>query len=470
MNTFPVLPDLLLLATGVAVLVADARARDEDGKICGRLAAIGTVCVLAALLFTRSSVSGGWSTYAVTPQGFWWRLIFTLALFFTQILSAGYFDNGPDSVGARHAVPPQSPGAFHALLLFCVLGMFVLVSARELLTFFLGLELATLPLFALAGFQSRSGESVEAASKLMVMAGMATALNLFGLSLLYGAAGNLSFDGLALAASRPSRLLELGALLLFGGIGFKISLVPLQMWAPDVYEGAPTPVTAFLSVGSKAAGLAAMAALFFGPLDALRLGFYPVFAVAAVASMVAGNLGAMRQHNARRFMAYSSIAQAGYFLLAFTGDSARGQSALLFNLFVYGAATLAFFFALRATGPKRVEEMGAFRDLSREKPGAALLLLLSMFSLAGIPPLAGFLGKFQLFSVAMREKHYALVFIAVANSVLSLYYYLRPVKEAYVANPEFRPPLPRLGFAGSLPLWILALAVVLLGLWPGFPR
>jgi len=300
-----------------------------------------------------------------------------------------------------------------------------------------------------------------------VMAGMATALNLFGISLLYGAAGNLSFDGLVLAAAHPSRLLELGALLVFGGVGFKLAMVPFQMWAPDVYEGAPTPITAFLSVGSKAAGLAAMAALFFGPLNPLRPHLFPVFAVVAVASMIAGNLGAMRQQNARRFIAYSSIAQAGYFLLAFTGDAMSGRSALFFNLFVYGAGTFAFFFALRATGSDRAEDMGAFRGLAVEKPGTALLLLLSMFSLAGIPPLAGFLGKFRLFSVAMADKHYVLVSVAVANSVISLYYYLRPVKEAYVAKPEFRPPPPRLGLVGAWPLWILAIAIVLLGFWPG---
>jgi NADH-quinone oxidoreductase subunit N len=346
--------------------------------------------------------------------------------------------------------------------------MFALVSARDLLTFFLGLELATLPLFALAGFQARAAESVEAAAKLMILAGMATAINLFGISLLYGASGGLGFAQLALAAANPSPLLGLGAFLVFGGLAFKLAVVPFQMWAPDVYEGSPTPVTAFLSVGSKAAGLAAMAALFFGPLNALRPGFFPIFATAAVASMVVGNLGAMRQENMRRFLAYSSIAQAGYFLLAFTGDAGRGQSALWFNLLVFGAANFALFFVIASIGPKRPETMPSFRGLSAEKPGLALLLLLSLFSLAGLPPLAGFLGKFLVISVAAAEKHYWLVFVALGNAVWSLYYYLRPVLEAYVSQPE-TPPLPSvpgLTWPRALPLWILAAAVLLLGIWP----
>ena len=343
--------------------------------------------------------------------------------------------------------------------------MFALVSGRDLVTFFLGLELATLPLFALAVFPSRSEDAVESAAKLLVGAGLATALNLFGLSLLYGAAGTLSFHGLESASLSASPGMRLGALLVFGGVGFKIAMFPFHMWAPDVYEGAPTPVAAFLSVGSKAAGLAALSALFLGPLDALRPSLVPAFSVAAAASMLAGNLGAMRQNHVRRFAGYSSVAQAGYFLLAFTGAAAPGRSALLFNLFAYGASVFAFFFALRATGPRFPEDMRAFRGLSAEKPWAALLLLLSMFSLAGIPPLAGFLGKFQLFSVSLGAGHAVLVSIAVANSVLSLFYYLRPVKEAYLADPETGPP-PRLGLRASLPLWILGAAMLVLGLWP----
>ncbi len=463
----PYLPDLLLLATGVAVLLVDAGRRDEEGALCGRVAMAGCALVVAALFLTWPRESAGWPTYVLGPHEYRWRLFFTVTLLFTQWFSTAYFRGDEESAyGGRPAL--TRPGAFHALLLFCTTGMFALVSARDLLTLFVALELATLPLFALAGFQSRQNDGVEAASKLVVTAGLAVALNLFGISLLYGASGGLSYAALAAAAAHPGPALWLGTLLVFGGLAFKISAVPFQMWAPDVYEGAPTPVTAFLSVASKAAGLAALAVLFFGPLDALRARFYPVLATAAVITMSAGNLGAIRQTRMRRFIAYSSIAQAGYFLLAFTGAADRGRNALMFNLWVYGAANLALFYVMRSCGPRRKETLRMFRGLSLERPGLALLLLLSLFSLAGLPPLAGFLGKFQLFSVAAAGGHYPLVFIALANAVVSLYYYLQPVREAYIsaADPDL-PAMGRLGWFDTVPLWVLGAAVALLAVWPG---
>ncbi len=462
MEQLTFLPDILLLVTAIVVLLVDARQKKEEGIGPLPIAMGGSLLVLVSLFLNWPESTETWLTYEATSNGFWWRVIFVLALLGVQWLSRNYFQ----ITGMGNRAILNRPGAFHALLLFCTFGMFVLVSSQDLLTFFIGLELATLPLFALVGFQSRSGGSVEAASKLMVLAGMATALNLFGISFLFGACGSLRFDILIAAALHPTPLLHLGALLVFGGLGFKLAVVPFQMWAPDVYEGAPTPVTAFLSVGSKAAGLAAMATVFFGPLDGLRRGLYPLFAIVAIASMIAGNLGAMRQENLRRFLAYSSIAQAGGFMLAFTGDGTRGLSALLFNLFVYGAANLTFFFTLNSLGG-RPEEMFSFRGLSKEKPVLAVVLLLTMFSLAGIPPLAGFLGKFQLFSVAIGSHHYVLVLLALANAVWALYYYLRPVREAYAMEEGFaQTRLSKLGWGISLPLGMLSVMLVVLGVFP----
>ena len=279
-----------------------------------------------------------------------WKLVFTLAAFGTVLLSRPYFRPGGNARGAL-----SKPGAFFALLLLCTQGMFALVSATDLLTFYLGLELATLPIFALAAFQTKDADSVEAGSKYVLMGGLSSALLLFGMSFLYGAAGSLDFHALALAArSAPNEpVLWGGVIFLLGGLGFKLAMFPLHMWAPDVYQGAPTPVMAFLSVASKAAAVAALAIVFLGPLDGLRPALVPFFSLAAVLSMAAGNLGAMRQSNLRRFVAYSSVAQVGYMLVAMLGDARAALHALQYNLIVYGATSFALYFIMGVIGKGR---------------------------------------------------------------------------------------------------------------------
>ena len=252
---------------------------------------------------------------------------------------------------------------------------------------------------------------------------------------------------------------------LAGGIGFKLAMAPLHMWAPDVYQGAPTPVAAFLSVGSKAAAVAAAAALFLGPLDAVRPGLAPFLMAGAVLSMLAGNLGAMRQSDLRRFIAYSSIAQVGYMLVGLVGDAGAARTGLQYNLLAYGATSFALFFIVAVIGKERPEAIPSLRGLSRRHPGLALLLVLAMFSLAGVPPLAGFLGKFLLFSAAAQDGHYLLVGVAVANAVFSFYYYMRLVKEAYASEDAPAPALA-LGVRRTLFLWGLSAALIVLGVCP----
>jgi NADH-quinone oxidoreductase subunit N len=256
-----------------------------------------------------------------------------------------------------------------------------------------------------------------------------------------------------------------GLVFVAGGLGFKLAMAPLHMWAPDVYQGAPTPVAAFLSVATKAAAVAAAAALFLGPLDAVRPGLAGFFMAAAVLSMAAGNLGAMRQTDLRRFIAYSSIAQVGYMLVGLVGDAGAARIGLVYNLLVYGATSFALFFIMGVIGKEGPETVPALRGLGRRHPGLAALLALAMFSLAGIPPLAGFLGKFLLFNAAAQEGHYILVAIAVGNAVVSFYYYMMLVKEAYIAEPGPAPAIA-LGLWRSLALWGLAAALIVLGVCP----
>jgi NADH-quinone oxidoreductase subunit N len=468
-SALPFLPDLALLALALLLLIADLRGGKSNGEGAFHLAWIGLASIAILLAGVPShTLEAAFGGYTATRSGQVWKLLFTLATFGTVLLARPYFRAGGNARGRL-----AQPGAFFALLVLCTQGMFALVSATDLLTFYLGLELATLPIFALAAFQPRDADSVEAGSKYVLMGGLSSALLLFGLSFLYGATGSLDFHSLALAVrSAPNEpVLWGGVIFLLGGLGFKLAMFPLHMWAPDVYEGAPTPVMAFLSVGSKAAAVAALAIVFLGPLDGLRPVLVPFFCIAAALSMAAGNLGAMRQSNLRRFVAYSSVAQVGYMLVAMLGESIAARNALQYNLAAYGATSFALYFIMGIVGREGPETLPSLRGLSRRSPGLAALLVLCMFSLAGIPPLAGFLGKFMLFTAAAAEGHYIVVGIALANAVVSFYYYMLVVKEAYIVAPAVSAasteagPI-RLGPWKTIALWVLAGLMLVLGLCP----
>ncbi len=424
----PFVPDLALFGLALMVLAADLRS--DEGKNAFSLTFFGLLALGAFMLWLPlESREGSFGGFRITSGTILWKLLFTAAALGTTLVSRPYFQMGGNARGML-----AKPGVFYGLLLLCTLGMFALVSAHDLLTFYLGLELATLPLYALAAFQPHDSNSVEAGAKYVLMGGFSSALSLFGISFLFGASGGLSFDILASAAqSNPALpILWAGTLFLLGGLGFKLAMAPLHMWAPDVYEGAPTPVMAFLSVGSKAAAVAATTVLFLGPLESIRIGLSGFLTGCAVLSMVLGNLGALRQTNLRRFVAYSSIAQVGYMVIAFLGEADTARLALQYNLIAYGVTSFALYFIVSIVGKTAPENISSLRGLSRRSPGLAALLLLSMFSLAGIPPLAGFLGKFLLFASAAEQGHYTLVGIAVANAVVSFYYYMLIVKEAYI--------------------------------------
>ncbi len=458
----PFLPDLALFALALLVLASDLGV--TEGKKAFTIAWLGLLAiVILIVLIPESGRAGSFGGYRTSSGTLLWKLLFSLAALATIWLSRPYFQPGGTLRGAL-----TRPGAFFGLLILCTQGMFALVSARDLLTFYLGLELATLPLYALAAFQPNDSDSVEAGSKYVLMGGFSSALSLFGISFLFGAAGGLGFDAVATAVQmNPGQpLLWGGTIFLLGGLGFKLAMAPLHMWAPDVYQGAPTPVMAFLSVGSKMAAVAATTVLFLGPLDLLRPGLVRFISAAAVLSMVVGNLGAMRQTNLRRFVAYSSIAQVGYMLLSLLGDAGAARSALQYNLLAYGLTSFGFYFIMSIVGQTGSDTIASLRGLSRRSPGLAVLLLLCMFSLAGIPPLAGFLGKFLLFSTAAAQGYYALVGIAVVNAVVSFYYYMLVVKEAYIVEPTDVLPAITLSWRQKLVLGTIAASLVVLGLCP----
>ncbi len=469
MDFLPFLPEIAMLALSILVLALemgqDGKAAHQSGRGIFHVAWLGLVVVFVLQgVLIAMDVTTVVGSYRISPEAGLWKQIFLLATFATVLLSPGYFREGGSARGLL-----TRPGTFYALLLLCTFGMFAVVSAQDLLTLYIGIELATLPLYALAAFQPKDGDSIEAGSKYVLMGGFSSALTLFGMSFLYGAAGSLGFPALmeAVTMNPGSGPLQAGVFLLLGGLGFKLAMVPLHMWAPDVYQGSPTPVMAFLSIGSKATAVAAVAVLFLGPLDPLRPSLTFVLSVAAVLSMVVGNLGAMRQTHLRRFVAYSSIAQVGYILVGLTGEATSARVALQYNMVAYGATSVALYFVIGIIGREGPETMASLRGLGRRNPALAALLALSMFSLAGIPPLAGFLGKFLLFSAAAAEGRYILVTLAVLNAVVSFYYYMMLVKEAYLTPSEPDRPAIVLSFASKAAMAVLAILLLALGLCPG---
>jgi len=466
----PLLPDILLLLLGFTVLVVDIAIRGNTRRgydVIYAMSCIGLAVIIVSFLVVPRNVSIVYlGAYAVDGFGYLMKLLFTIAALLTILLSRQYF-----TTGGNGYKPLKNPAEFIYLMIFSTAGSFFVVSSRDLLTLFVSLEMATIPLYVLSAFNRQSRLSSEASTKYVIMGSVSTAVLLFGYSYLYGITGGIHFDDIgAFIASNPDApLLMLSVTLIFCAIGFKLTLAPFHMWAPDVYDGAPGPVTAFLSVSSKATAISFLCILFYGPFAPIRERFIPWLIAFSALTMVAGNLGALRQERFLRFMAYSSIAQAGYILMAFLGPSELARTAVVYYLFIYAAANFSMFFIMAAVGQKRGETFDALRGLSRENPAYAALLATALFSLAGIPPAAGFTGKFMLFGGAASTGHYGLVIFAALNSTVSLYYYLLVMREAYMTPaPEqtIEPIIIRTD--QRMILILLFIATILLGLIPGF--
>jgi NADH-quinone oxidoreductase subunit N len=462
------LPDLLLLLLAALILALDLYRGDDasNSDTSFHTCWIGLMVIFFVLLNLpydeQALYLGG---YQVTGTSLLFKQIFILSALFTVLLSRPYFSPGGNY---RGLLKYQSEFLF--IILLCTFGMFTVVSAIDLLTLFIGMELATIPLYILSGYQKEDRLSVEASTKYIIMGSLSTGLLLFGYSFLYGCAGSLTFEAIAAVctASPDDPLLQLGVLFVLASIGFKLTLFPFHMWAPDVYDGAPSPVTAFISVSSKAVAIAFLLILTYGPLAAMHSYLQPIILVLAAATMTVGNLGALKQQRLRRFMAYSSIAQAGYIMMAMAGNANAAYSSIIFYLFVYAAANYAIFFILSIIGRNGEEKLSGLQGMGKENPVLAAVLMLTLFSLGGIPPLAGFMGKFLLFAAAAEKGYYAMVVFAALNSTISLYYYLLLIKEAYItqSKTEIKPLV--LDSIQKTSLALLTFAMIFAGILPAF--
>lgn len=360
-------------------------------------------------------------------------------------------------------------GEYYALLLLSTAGMFLLVGATDLMSLFLGLELMSIPLYVLAGFDRRNLRSNESAFKYFLVGSFASAILLYGIALVYGVSGSLGFDGIRAGFPPGNPLGLVGLAMLVVGFAFKVASAPFHQWAPDVYEGAPTSVTAYMAVTVKMAAFAALLRLLlqaFGPVTA---SLADLFWVLAALTIVVGNVMAVIQTNLKRLLAYSSIAHAGYLMIGFATGTVEGYGAVLFYLLVYVFTNLGAFGVLMALAQagKDCDTLDDLAGLARQRPGLAALLTLFALSLAGIPGTAGFVAKFYLFQSAIAANLTGLAIIGVLGSVVSFYYYLRlPVQMYMTSEPAAQTPRREAATGELFVLAVCAVVVLFLGFFP----
>lgn len=468
-----ILPELIIVAAACLVLILDPitpLARKPW------LAWIGLAALAASFMVTYSQMGARVSAFSdlmvVDRYACFWKLLLYVASGMTILLSLAYLKAERINLAE-----------YYGFLLLALSGMMIMVSAVDLLTIYLGTELMSLSLYVLAGFKRSEGRSLEASAKYFVLGTFSSGILLYGISLLYGVAGNTRLATIATAIESrglddPALLLAM--ILLVVGFGFKIAVVPFHMWTPDVYEGAPTSVTAFMAVASKAASFGAFVRVFVEGLGGLKANWNVLFLAVCIITIVLGNVVAIVQTNIKRMLAYSSIAHAGFALIgvvvagqtAVTDDTrALGLSSVMLYLAVYAFMTLGAFaiVAMLRKGGLEGEEIVDFTGLAKRHRLAALLMLVFMISLAGIPPTAGFIGKFYLFLAAVKAGLTWLAVIAVLFAAVSAYYYLRVVMVMYMREPDPSTGMqPRLANSPALTV-VLASAlagVVLLGLYP----
>lgn len=448
-----VLPILIFCGAGTLLMLLQPFLRSRTAMTV--LALLASLTALASV--PCAAVHPGSAFFGLIgsdPAAIFFEFLVSAVTVLVVLVSASYLDR-------EHLAPAE----FFALLFFAAAGMCVLASAREMLTAFIGLEMSSISSYILAGYRRESPKAAESALKYFLLGSFATAFFLYGIALLYGSTGTTVITQMTVAA--PGLLPKLGLALLLIGLAFKVAAAPFQFWTPDVYEGAPTPVTALFSAGPKAATFALLLRLFVEmPIAAAE--WTRIFWILAALTMFAGNLGALLQTNVKRILAYSSIAHAGYILVAFAASNEIGVAAVLFYLLAYAAAKLGAFSTvshLGGPGEKRVD-LEDFAGLAQRQPVAAAALSLFLLSLLGIPVTAGFFGKFYIFKAALASHLIWLAILLGVNSVIAAYYYLRIIIVMYMRESKEEISIMPFPGAVSTVLALCAIATVWFGLFP----
>jgi NADH-quinone oxidoreductase subunit N len=458
------LPCLFVAVAAVVVLVADLFMEGPDREGLGWLGMLGLGLAAIASALLWSTDSGGFGGMFVLDR---FAVFFNVVLCVTGILTLLM------SMDYLSAIRVEG-GEYYVLFLLAVLGMMIMAQANDLIVLFLGLELMSIAVYVLAGIWRPELRSSEAALKYFLLGAFASGFLLFGIAMAYGAFGTVLLDPIAsqlihLSAEQRPLALAAAALLLIG-FGFKVAAVPFHSWAPDVYQGAPTSVTALMAVGVKAAAFAGFARVFLHALGPLAVDWAGVVWLLAVLSMTVGNMAAIVQRNVKRMLAYSSIAHAGYLLVGMVAADTQGVAAVLYTVLVYGMMTLGAFSVVIAVGRRGEpnEEIGDYAGLGFRYPFLGFCMTVFMLSLGGIPLFAGFTGKFFLFSAAIEKGYVWLVVIAALNSVVSIYYYMAVLVQMYmgeggreVQGTAHRPYL-------TATLLVTSAMTIALGIFPGW--
>jgi len=465
------LPELAITTTILLLIIVHVAGKNRRSPAAALLSLVGTGTAILFALMTPASAGGGMGLFEgmVVLDGFaaFFKVLTALATAIVIFMSIDCAE-----------LTGRTQAEYYIFLLSVLLGMFLLSSATDIVMLYLSIELVSIPSYLLAGYLKGKVSSTEASMKYVIYGATASGVMIYGFSLLYGMTGStqISVIGNALATGTVPLPVMLAAVMVTVGFGYKIAAVPFHMWSPDVYEGAPTPVTAFLSVGPKAAGFAVLVRFFytvFAAPDASggmwhltsSVDWTFMFAVLSAVTMTVGNLVAIKQRNVKRLLAYSSIAHAGYMLMGFVLLTAAGLKAILFYLVVYLFMNLgAFYVVVLVENGSRDEDISRFSGLGSRAPFAAISLAVFLFALTGIPPFSGFIGKVYLFAEVINQGIYWLVLVAAINSVVSLYYYARILKVMFLEDSTETGELS-VGFVPRIMLAILVVPTLLLGVY-----
>ena len=464
MSLYAVQLECLIAIWGILILLVDAFSPIPNKRMLGYMAA---AFVAVALLYSfwlmplEDTFFNG--MYRFDVFALYFKRLFLLALTMVLVMAAEFSPRIESGVVE-----------FYALLMFCAVGMLLIASVNDFILLFVALELVTITFYVLASYLRRQLPSLEAGTKYLILGALSSGFTVYGIAYIFGTTGTTNFDKLsaqlATFGSQPPAAFTFGMLLVLTGLGFKIASVPFQIWASDVYQGAPTPVTAFLAVGSKAAGFALLLRVLFAGLLPVQGIWGTLLLVLAGATLLYGNLGAIPQHNIKRLLGYSSIGHAGYMLMGIAAGNALGVGAVLFYLGQYAFTNLCAFLAIVAvTGVTGSDEIRSFSGLGRRSPILGLALFLSMMSLAGVPPLSGFFGKFQLFAAVIQRAqtdwhYYVLAAIGAVAVVVSLYFYLGVGRAIYLQEPEDASPI-LVSKQMQLALYVCMAAMIGLGIF-----
>lgn len=459
MNYGSLIIEILTALVGLGLLTMGLVVPREQRKGIGFFAVFALVIIFVISLFTGGkTVSLFNGLYVIDALSIFFKQLFLIAAILVVAMSIDYSDK-----------LQENKGEFFALMVFALLGMMVMVSAYDFVTLYVGMELMTITFIVLTAYEKGNLKSSEAGMKYILLSAMSSAIMLYGFSIFYGLTGATGFSEVIsfLQTGAISPITVLAIILVLAGFGFKVSAVPFHMWSPDIYEGAPTPVTAFLAVGSKAAGFAVLIRLFLQVFPATHSIFALLIVVMAAMTMIIGNFIAIPQTNIKRMLAYSSIAHAGYIMLGIVAFTKAGIGAMLYYMLLYVFANVGAFAAITAfsnqTGSDEIKDL---TGMWKRSPFLAGILLLSLLSLAGIPPAAGFVGKFFLFAAIIKQGYLWLAALALAMSMVSVYYYVVVIKVLLMGDVEDDTPI-------QVPAPIKTVMVVaagmtlFMGLYPG---